>query len=101
MRPESTSWCARLTLLSYRDPALESRSNAFEQDFIVEWFCHKLHGACSQRLHPHFCVAVCSDEDGRNPAMVSVQLGLQFQTGHSRHADICDQTCRLVLLARL
>ena len=31
----------------------------------------------------------------------SVQLRLQFETGHSRHADIRDQTCSLVLLAGL
>jgi hypothetical protein len=43
---------------------------------------------------------VCRDKDGRNPATLRIQLGLQFQAGHSRHADIRDQTCGLVLLAR-
>src|SRR6267143_2116271 len=79
---------------------LQSRSNTLEQNFVIERFCHELHGACSQRLHPHFFVSVCRDKDGRNPAMLRVQLGLQFQARHSRHADIRDQACSLVLLSR-
>ena len=31
--------------------------------------------------------------------MIGVQLGLQIQTGHSRHPDIGDQTRRPLLLA--
>src|SRR5207245_2480579 len=31
---------------------------------------------------------MCRDEDDGNPATFSVQLSLQFQTGHSGHADI-------------
>src|SRR5216684_9130377 len=80
---------------------LQSGSNASEQGFIVERFCQELHSACSQRLHPHSFVAVSRDEDGRNPALLDVQLGLQFQAGHSRHPDIRDEACRLVLLAGL
>jgi len=41
---------------------------------------------------------MCRDEDDRNLAAFSVQLRLQFETGHSRHADIRDQACSLVLL---
>src|ERR1700694_305198 len=79
---------------------LQCCSDTLEQGFVVEWFCHELHCACSQRLHPHFFVAVRRDKDGWNTAMLRVQLGLQFQAGDSRHADIRDQTCGLVLLAR-
>jgi hypothetical protein len=60
----------------YWGSTLQSGSNTPEQDFIIEWFCQELHGTCPQRLHPHSGVAVRRDEDGRSPAMLSVQLGL-------------------------
>ena len=105
--PESCDSCPRRTSLRththvcYAGSAFQSRSNTFEQDFVVERFCQKLHRACPQRLHPHFFVAMGRDEDDRNPATFGVQLRLQFQTRHSRHADIRDQTGSLVLFARL
>src|SRR5437899_9481459 len=37
---------------------LQSRSNSLEQGFLVKRFCQELHCCCSQRLHPHLCVAV-------------------------------------------
>src|SRR5260370_20131905 len=79
---------------------LQSRSNTIQQCFVVKWFGQKLYRACSQRLHPHSLVAMCRDEDDRNPATFGVQLGLQLQTGHPRHTNVRDQTCRVVLLAR-
>src|SRR5882724_6002102 len=39
------------------------------------------------------------DEDDRNPAMFSVQLRLQLEARHPRHADIGDKAGRLKLLA--
>src|SRR5712691_4080653 len=78
---------------------LQSRSNTLEQNFVIERFCHELHGACSQRLHPHFFVSMRGDKDDRNLAGFRVQLRLQFETGHSWHTDIGDQTPSLVLLA--
>jgi hypothetical protein len=41
---------------------------------------------------------MCGYEDGWNPAMLSVQLGLQFQTGPPCHVDIRDQARGLMLL---
>src|SRR5580704_17888546 len=79
----------------------QSRSNALEQDLIVKRFGEEFHRARSKRLHTHFCVAVRRDEDGWNSVMLSVQFGLQFQTGHSWHANIRDQACGLLLLAGL
>src|SRR5882672_4425770 len=80
---------------------LQSGANTLEQCSVIERFCHELHSACPQRLHPHFFVAMCGDEDDWNPAMFGVQLRLQFETGHSRHADVRDQTCNLMLLPGL
>src|ERR1700688_4507643 len=81
--------------LAVRTPCFSSSAfqgcpNTVQQGFVVERLCQELHRSCSQRLHPHFLVAVRGEADGRNPATLSVQLGLQFQTGHSRHADICN-----------
>src|SRR5947209_1178825 len=78
-----------------------SRANTLEQGFVVKRFCQELYSARSQRLHPHFGIAVRGDEDGGNPAMLSLQPGLQLQPGHSWHADIRDQTCSLALLPGL
>src|SRR5260370_21920206 len=80
---------------------LQSCSNALEQHFIVKRFGQELHRSRSQCLHPHFCVAVCRDEDGWDSAVFSVQFGLQFQTRHSRHANIRDQACSVLVLAGL
>jgi hypothetical protein len=80
---------------------LQSCSNTLEQGFVIKGFCQEFHGARSQRPHPHLRVAVCRDEDSRDPAMLGVQLSLQFQTRDSRHAYVRDQTSSLVLLARL
>jgi len=47
----------------------------------------KLHCACSQRLHPHFFVAMCRDEDDRILQRSLVQLRLQLEAGHPWHTD--------------
>jgi hypothetical protein len=60
--------------------ALHRRLNTFDESLIVERFCPELHCACSHRLHPHFRVAVSRYKDGRNPAMVCIQLRLRFET---------------------
>src|SRR6266851_5718915 len=76
---------------------LHSCPNAVEQGLIVERFGQELHRARSERLQAHFSVAVGSDEDGGYPALLGVQPGQKLQTGHSRHADIGDQTRRLLV----
>src|SRR6266850_2711770 len=93
--------CASHYTLPMTGSTLQSGTNTLEQCSVIERFCHELHCACSQRLHSHFFVAMRGDEDDRNPATFGVQLRLQFETGHSRHTDVCDQTCNLMLLAGL
>src|ERR1700739_699895 len=41
------------------------------------------------------------DKDGRDPAVLRVQSGLQLETRHSRHANVSDKACRVMLLARI
>ena len=81
--------------------ALNRCSNTLEQSFTVEWFCHPLQCACSHRLHTHSRVALRCYKDGRNPPVNCIQLRLQLQTGHTRHADIRDQATSVVLSARV
>src|SRR6266481_891305 len=56
---------------------LQRCSNALEQNLVIKRFGQEFDRACSQRLHPHFCVAVCRDEDGWNLAAFGVESGLQ------------------------
>lgn len=55
------------------------RTNALEQDFIVEWLRKEFHCTRSQGLQPHFFIAVPGDKNDGNVAMLCLQLGLQFQ----------------------
>jgi hypothetical protein len=80
------------------DSTLESCPNTFDQNFIVEWFRQELYGTCPQGLKSHVFIAMRCDKDRRNPAMLSVQPSLQLQAGHTRHADIRDQTSGIVLV---
>src|ERR1700744_4767546 len=81
------------------DSTPECCSHTLDQSFIVKWFRQELHGARPQGLKAHFFIAMCRDKDGRNFATVGIQPGLQLQTGHSRHANIRNQTRRLLLIA--
>src|SRR5260370_17596835 len=83
---------------SVSSSTLQSRPDTLQQCFVVERFCHELHCACSQRLHPHFFVAMCRDEDDRNPATFGVHLRLRSTTAHPRHPHIPDHTSNLFLL---
>src|SRR5580704_5571873 len=56
--------------------AFHRRANTLEQSLIVERICQELHCACSDRLHTHLRVAVRRYKDGRNPAVVRIQLRL-------------------------
>ena len=76
-----------------RDPAVDIETIIvclLEQRFVVEGFCHELRGSCSQRLHSHLFVAMRRDKDNWNLAAFGIQMRLQFETGHSWHADIGD-----------
>ena len=44
---------------------------------------------------------MCRDEDDRNVATLGPQSRLELKTRHSRHTDIRDETCGLVLLPEL
>src|SRR3984957_14642019 len=52
-------------------PLEHSRAVLHRRTVLPELYC-----ACSHRLHPHFRVAMCGYKDGRNLAVVCVQLRL-------------------------
>jgi hypothetical protein len=42
-----------------------------------------------------------SDKDYGNPATLGVQSGLQVEARHSRHTNVSDEACGMVLLPRI
>jgi len=73
--------------------------NRFEQDCVVEWLRQKLYRPVTHRLDPHPCVTMGCDEDDRYAASVRLEFCLQFDAGHTRHPNICDQAPGLLFSA--
>src|SRR5580692_2809811 len=48
------------------------RSNVFQQNFIIERFCQKLHGATAQCLQTQFRIAMRGNENSRYSAVLGV-----------------------------
>jgi len=55
---------------------------------MIEWFRKELDGTLSHCLNPHSGIAMSGNEDDWNPAVLSFELGLQFESRHLRHTDI-------------
>jgi hypothetical protein len=72
-----------------------------EQHIVAERFREKLDCPGAQSLHPHVCVPMRSDKDYWDPAVLGVQPGLQVEARHSRHTNVGNKTCGMVLLARV
>jgi hypothetical protein len=81
--------------------AFECRPDRLKQGVALEWFHKKLNGAATHCLQSHLFVSMCRDENGGDRAQLGVQLGLQFQTRHSRHSNVGDEASGFPLLARL
>ena len=64
---------------------------------MIERFCQELDCTFSHCLDPHSGVSMGSNEDDRNVGFLFLQLGLQLQTRHLRHADIKDQARGLTM----
>src|SRR6266403_112533 len=69
--PQRTSWRTHLHVPLKRS-TLQSRPYTLEQGFVVERFRQEFDRSCSQCLHSHFFVAVCSNKNDRNPAAFGV-----------------------------
>jgi hypothetical protein len=74
-----------------------SRPDSLDQKVIIEGFRQKFNRNSSHGLKPNLFVTMRSNKDGRDFATFSIQLGLQFQTGHSGHTNISNQTRGLLL----
>src|SRR5258708_1701171 len=88
--PQQTSTlnAPNTTAITIDSSRYKCRSDPFEQQLMIEWFCKELNCTLSQRLNPHPGIPVGRDEDDRNIAFLLFQPGLQLQTRHLRHTDI-------------
>ena len=62
-----------------------------QQRFLVERFFQKVVRTAFHRLHCHRYVAVAGNEDHRPGVAARLQLFVQLQPAHARHADVQDQ----------
>src|ERR1700752_5237488 len=72
--------------------AIESASQHFEQQSMIEWFCEELDCTLFHGLCPQLGIVKRRKKDDRKVAFLLFQPSLQFQTRHPRHADVNDQT---------
>ena len=82
-----------------RAQRFQRRPYAIEQVIFVERLGQEFDRTGPQRLHPHRCIVVGGDEDDWNLDLIGVQLRLQIEAGHPRHADVRDQARHVMLLA--
>ena len=59
-----------------------------QQVLIAERFLQEVHGTVLHGLHCHGDVTVSRDEDDRHQRAARIELLLQLQAAHARHADI-------------
>src|SRR5262249_31829797 len=79
---------------------LHGHANGLKQDGAIKRLDHKFHRTVSHRVQTHVFIAVSSNKNGRDRAAISIQLSLQVESRHPRHADVADQTSSFVLPAR-
>jgi hypothetical protein len=77
----------------------QSCSYVLKKHIIAEGFREKFNRPRTQSLHSHVCVPMRSDKDYGNPAVLGVQPGLEVEARHSRHTNVSNEACGMVLLA--
>lgn len=64
---------------------------------MIEGFRKKLDCTPSHGFNPHSRISMSGNEDDGSVAFLFFQCGLQFQTGHLRHANVNNQTRSLAM----
>jgi len=98
-----TYWRARaMVSVAYSDTLpFKSVVETLDQSFRVERLGQE---TCRSRLHRSRANALngeSRDENERHARPLGAQAGLQFETAHCRHLDICNHTRRVIQLGRL
>src|SRR3569832_1788835 len=87
-------------LLRCLDGFLQRMLDAVEQGLIVERLFDEVHRAALQGAHRHGHVAVAGDDDDRHLHLLRVEVFLQLEAAHFRHAYVQHDAARLVILER-
>ena len=78
--------------------ALERALDPVDEILIAEGLLQKVERSVLHGFHRHGNVTVSGDEDDRNGRAAQVELLLQLDAAHARHAHIEHQAAGLVLL---
>jgi hypothetical protein len=83
-------------------PACELERSTYrpEQRFLAEGLGQEIDGARAHRLIPNFLIFVGGNKNNGNAVIPGRQTPLHFQTGHSRHLNIEDETLGFVQITR-
>jgi hypothetical protein len=80
---------------------LERLVDPVEQVLVAERLLDEVNRAGLHRLDRHRHVAMSGDEDDRQDRVVLVQLLLQLESAHARHADVEHQAARVIVPMRI
>src|SRR6516164_10425497 len=68
--------------------ASESGLDGLNEVLVSERFCQELYGTTFHRLHGHWDVGVCCDENDRHLPVRRGKVTLKFKTASSRHSHV-------------
>src|SRR5260370_2703697 len=78
----STFKAPNSTAITFDSSHFKCRSDPFEQQLMIEWFCKELNCTLSHRLNPHPGIPVCLDEHVRNIALLLINPAPHLLTLH-------------------
>ena len=67
-----------------------------DEVLVAKGFLQKIESAVLHGLDRHGDITVSGDEDHGNRVATQIQLFLELQAAHSRHAHVQDQATRLI-----
>ena len=86
---------------SFRLNARESGCEAFDQNVAVEGLGQETDCSRLQRSRATDLNGKSRDENERHAMSLGAQMGLQFDTGHRRHSNVCNHARRFMQTTRL
>jgi hypothetical protein len=87
-------------ICSFRHFAAKSGVEAFGQSFAVEWLGQETGCSRLQRSRANDLNGKSRDQNERHAMSLGAQVGLQFDTAHCSHFDICNHARRAIQLGR-
>jgi hypothetical protein len=87
-------------ICSFRHIAAKSGVEAFGQSFAVEWLGQETGCSRLQRSRANDLNGKSRDQNERHAMSLGAQVGLQFDTAHCSHLNICNHARRAIQLGR-